>query len=173
MEKGLEFGFEHYIKQIPGMEKVDPRMSSPLVLAYIGDCVFDLIIKLRVAGGGNRQVHKLHEETSRYVQASAQSFMMRAMQEHLTAEEHAVYRRGRNAKSVSPAKNQSITDYRRATGFEALLGYLYLNQDYDRLTELVTIGLMSMEGQQAEEDLREENSEEDQKERNPQNAGRA
>ena len=136
-------------------------MSSPLVLAYIGDCVFDLIIKLRVAGGGNRQVHKLHEETSRYVQASAQSFMMRAMQEHLTAEEHAVYRRGRNAKSVSPAKNQSITDYRRATGFEALLGYLYLNQEYDRLTELVTIGLMSMEGQQAEEGLREENSKED------------
>ena len=161
MEKGLEFGLEHYIKQIPGMEKVDPRMSSPLVLAYIGDCVFDLIIKLRVAGGGNRQVHKLHEETSRYVQASAQSFMMRAMQEHLTAEEHAVYRRGRNAKSVSPAKNQSITDYRRATGFEALLGYLYLNQEYDRLTELVTIGLMSMEGQQAEEGLREENSKED------------
>ena len=161
MEKGLEFGLEHYMKQIPGMEKVDPRMSSPLVLAYIGDCVFDLIIKLRVAGGGNRQVHKLHEETSRYVQASAQSFMMRAMQEHLTAEEHAVYRRGRNAKSVSPAKNQSITDYRRATGFEALLGYLYLNQEYDRLTELVTIGLMSMEGQQAEEGLREENSKED------------
>lgn len=106
-------------------------------------------------------MHKLHEETSRYVQASAQSFMMRAMQEHLTAEEHAVYRRGRNAKSVSPAKNQSITDYRRATGFEALLGYLYLNQEYDRLTELVTIGLMSMEGQQAEEGLREENSKED------------
>ncbi len=69
-------------------------------------------------------MHKLHKETSRYVQASAQSFMMRAMQEHLTEEEHAVYRRGRNAKSVSPAKNQSITDYRRATGFEALVGYL-------------------------------------------------
>ena len=151
MEKGLEFGFEHYIKQIPGMEKVDPRMSSPLVLAYIGDCVFDLIIKLRVAGGGNRQVHKLHEETSRYVQASAQSFMMRAMQEHLTEGEHAVYRRGRNARSVSPAKNQSITDYRRATGFEALIGYLYLNREYARLTELVSIGLESMRAADREE----------------------
>lgn len=145
MEKGVGSGFEYYMEQIPGMEKADPRMSSPLVLAYIGDCIFDLIIKMRVAGRGNRQVHKLHEETSRYVQASAQSFMMRAMQEHLTAEEHAVYRRGRNARSVSPAKNQSITDYRRATGFEALLGYLYLSGEYERLTELVTIGLKSME----------------------------
>ena len=94
---------------------------------------------------GNKQVHKLHEETSRYVQASAQSFMMRAIQEHLTEEEHAVYRRGRNTRSVSAAKNQSITDYRRATGFEALVGYLYLKKEYKRLVELVTIGLESME----------------------------
>lgn len=193
MEKGLEFGLEHYMKQIPGMEEADPKLSSPLVLAYIGDCVFDLIIKMRVAGGGNRQVHKLHEETSRYVQASAQSFMMRAMQEHLTAEEHAVYRRGRNARSVSPAKNQSITDYRRATGFEALLGYLYLNHEYERLTELVTIGLTSMESPrtneerpdeerlqekdsregQKERDSRTKDSREGQKERDSQDAGRA
>lgn len=152
MEKSIEFGLEHYISRIPGMEPVDPKTSSPLVLAYIGDCVFDLIVKLMVTGRGNRQVHKLHEETSCYVQASAQSFMMREMQEHLTAEEHAVYRRGRNARSVSPAKNQSITDYRRATGFEALIGYLYLNGEYERLTELVTIGLESMEGRECEED---------------------
>ena len=61
MEKGIEFGFEHYMEQIPEMGTVDPRASSPLVLAYIGDCVFDLIIKMMVAGRGNRQVHKLHE----------------------------------------------------------------------------------------------------------------
>ena len=151
MEKSVEFGFEHYMGQIPGMGTVDPRASSPLVLAYIGDCVFDLIIKMMVAGRGNRQVHKLHEGTSHYVQASAQSFMMRAMQEHLTEEEHAVYRRGRNARSVSPAKNQSITDYRRATGFEALIGYLYLNREYARLTELVSIGLESMRAADREE----------------------
>ena len=188
MEKGLEFGLEHYMKQIPGMEEADPKLSSPLVLAYIGDCVFDLIIKMRVARGGNRQVHKLHEETSPYVQASAQSFMMRAMQEHLTAEEHAVYRRRRNARSVSPAKNQSITDYRRATGFEALLGYLYLNHEYERLTELVTIGLTSMESPQPDEERPQEkdsregqkerdsqtkDSREGQKERDSQDAGRA
>ena len=145
MEKSVDYGLEHYMKSIPGMQSVDPKTSSPLVLAYIGDCVFDLIIKLLVTGKGNRQVHKLHEETSHFVQASAQSFMMRAIQEHLTAEEHAVYRRGRNVKSVSAAKNQSITDYRRATGFEALIGYLYLEHQYERLTRLISIGLASME----------------------------
>ena len=145
MEKSIVYGLDYYISQMPGAEETDAKSCSPLVLAYIGDCVFDLVIKTRVVGRGNRQVHKLHEETSHFVQASAQSFMMRAMQEHLTAEEHAVYRRGRNARSVSPAKNQSITDYRRATGFEALIGYLYLNREYGRLTELVAIGLESME----------------------------
>ena len=92
-----------------------------------------------------QSVNVLHKKTSAYVQASTQSKMMRTMQEHLTEEEHAVYKRGRNAKSVSPAKNQSITDYRRATGFEALLGYLYLKKDYKRLLDLVKLGLESLE----------------------------
>lgn len=144
MEKSLGYGFEYYMDLIPGMKQADPKASSSIVLAYIGDCVFDLIIKMRVVGRGGRQVHKLHEETSRFVQASTQSLMMRTMQQHLTEEEHAIYRRGRNAKSVSPAKNQSITDYRRATGFEALLGYLYLKKDYERLMALVKAGLDSL-----------------------------
>ena len=151
MEKGIEFGFEESMEQKPGMGTGAPRSISLVVLACIGDGVFDLLIKVMVAGRGNRQVHKLHEETSHYVQAAAQSFMMRAMQEHLTEEEHAVYRRGRNARSVSPAKNQSITDYRRATGFEALIGYLYLNREYARLTGLVAIGLESMRAADREE----------------------
>lgn len=156
MEKSIEFGFEHYIQKIPGMSKIDTKECSPLVLAYIGDCVFDLIIKTMAAGRGNRPVHKLHEETSRYVQASAQSFMMRSMQEHLTEEEHAIYRRGRNSRTVSPAKNQSITDYRRATGFEALIGYLYLRREYERLTELVALGLESMENNEGSKDADKE-----------------
>ena len=156
MEKSIEFGFEHYIQKIPGMSEIVAKECSPLVLAYIGDCVFDLIIKTMVAGRGNRPVHKLHEETSRYVQASAQSFMMRSMQEHLTEEEHAIYRRGRNSRTVSPAKNQSITDYRRATGFEALIGYLYLRREYERLTELVALGLESMENNEGSKDADKE-----------------
>ena len=126
-------------------KEVDIRTYSPLTLAYIGDSIYDLIIKSLVLNQGNRPVQKLHCMTSSYVQASAQSKMMRVMQEHLTEQEHAVYKRGRNAKSVSPAKNQSVTDYRRATGFEALLGYLYLNKEYERLLELVKLGLESLE----------------------------
>ena len=145
MEKSIGFEFVSYMNELFQMEEVDIREYSPLTLAYIGDCVYDLVIKSLVINAGNKQVNKLHQETSSFVQASTQSLMMRTMQEHLTEEEHAVYKRGRNAKSVSPAKNQSITDYRRATGFEALLGYLYLKKDYKRMLDLVKIGLDSLE----------------------------
>ena len=144
MEKSVGFEFVSYMNELFQMEEVDIREYSPLTLAYIGDCIYDLVIKSLVINAGNKQVNKLHQETSNLVQASTQSLMMRTMQEHLTEEEHAVYKRGRNAKSVSPAKNQSITDYRRATGFEALLGYLYLKKDYKRLLDLVKIGLDSL-----------------------------
>ena len=150
MEKSIGFEFVSYMNELFQMEEVDIREYSPLTLAYIGDCVYDLAIKSLVINAGNKQVNKLHQETSRLVQASTQSLMMRTMQEHLTEEEHAVYKRGRNAKSVSPAKNQSITDYRRATGFEALLGYLYLKKDYKRLLDLVKIGLDSLENNRAD-----------------------
>ena len=147
MEKSITAGLEEYIRTIPGMKEIDAKQCSPLVLAYVGDCVYDLIIKTMVVNEGNAQVQKLHQKTSSLVQASTQSLMMRTMQEHLTEEEHAVYKRGRNAKSVSPAKNQSITDYRRATGFEALLGYLYLKKEWKRMLELVKIGLDSIKEQ--------------------------
>ena len=150
MEKSIGFEFVSYMNELFQMEEVDIREYSPLTLAYIGDCVYDLVIKSLVINAGNKQVNKLHQETSSLVQASTQSLMMRTMQEHLTEEEHAVYKRGRNAKSVSPAKNQSITDYRRATGFEALLGYLYLKKDYKRLLDLVKMGLDSLENNKAD-----------------------
>lgn len=145
MEKSVGFEFDSYMHELFQMEEVDINTYSPLTLAYIGDSIYDLIIKSLIISHGNKQVNKLHKETSRLVQASAQSLMMRTMQEHLTEEEHAIYRRGRNAKSISPAKNQSITDYRRATGFEALLGYLYLKKEWKRLLDLVKIGLDSIE----------------------------
>lgn len=145
MEESINFEFHDYITEVLNLQEVDAASYSPLVLAYIGDCVYDLAIKTMIISRGNKQVHKLHEETSRFVQASTQSLMMRTMQEHLTEEEHAIYRRGRNAKSVSPAKNQSITDYRRATGFEALIGYLYLKKEYKRLMDLVKTGLDSLD----------------------------
>ena len=145
MEKSVSWQFDSCMQETFQMKEVDIKEYSPLTLAYIGDSIYDLIIKSLVLYQGNRPVQKLHCMTSSYVQASAQSKMMRVMQEHLTEQEHAVYKRGRNAKSVSPAKNQSVTDYRRATGFEALLGYLYLNKEYERLLELVKLGLESLE----------------------------
>jgi len=145
MEKGMTFEFYEHIRDVLEIPEPETDSCSPLVLAYIGDCIYDLIIKSMVVGRGNKQVQRLHEETSSYVQASAQSQMMRTMQQHLTEEEHAIYRRGRNTRSVSAAKNQTITDYRRATGFEALLGYLFLKKRYARLMEIVKIGLDSLE----------------------------
>jgi len=145
MEKSVGFELESYMREVFDMQEVDINSYSPLTLAYIGDSVYDLIIKSLIINIGNKQVQKLHQETSMLVQASAQSKMMRKLQEHLSSEELAVFKRGRNAKSVSPAKNQSITDYRRATGFEALIGYLYLQKDWKRIIDLIKLGLDSME----------------------------
>lgn len=150
METGMTFEFDDCMREVLNMKEVDADTCPPLVLAYIGDCVYDLIIKNMTVSFGIRQVHQLHDQTSSYVQASTQSLMMRAMQQQLTEEEHVIYRRGRNTKSVSPAKNQTITDYRRATGFEALLGYLYLKKEYARLMELVKVGLDSLEKKEEE-----------------------
>lgn len=145
MEKSIGFDWESYMRREFEMKEVNIDSYSPLTLAYIGDSVYDLIIKSLVINEGNKQVKKLHQETSRMVQASAQSEMMRVIQGVLTEEEHAVYRRGRNAKSVSPARNQSLTDYRRATGFEALMGWLYLKSDWKRIIDLVKIGLTHLD----------------------------
>lgn len=147
MEKGLEETKEQFdscMQRLFHMKEVDVKEYSPLTLAYIGDSVYDLVVKSLVVNRGNRSVNSLHKMTSSMVQASAQSKMMRTLQELLTEEEHAVYKRGRNTKSVSSAKNQSVTDYRRATGFEALIGYLYLQKDWERMLFLIKTGLESL-----------------------------
>ena len=145
VEQKVQWQFEEYMSQVFHMDEVDIREYSPLTLAYIGDSIYDLVIKTLVISRGNRPVNQLHKMTSSLVQASAQSRMMRTLQGLLTEEEHAVYKRGRNAKSVSPAKNQSVTDYRRATGFEALMGYLYLEKEWERMLTLIRTGLDSLE----------------------------
>ena len=144
MEKSVVWQFDSYMQELFQLEEVDIKTYSPLTLAYIGDGIYDLIIRSIVVNKGDKQVQKLHLETSALVNAGTQSKMMRTLQDQLTEEEHAVYKRGRNAKSVSPAKNQSVTDYRRATGFEALLGYLYLKKDWKRILDLVKMGLDSL-----------------------------
>lgn len=147
MEKGVTWEFDDCLREAFHLPETEAGQYSPLVLAYLGDAIYDLVIRTLVVSRGNRQVHKLHKETSRLVQASAQSALMQHIQDLLTEEEAAVYRRGRNAKSVTAAKNQTVGDYRRATGFEALMGYLYLKRDWGRLTELVREGLSSLENE--------------------------
>ncbi len=134
------------------MESVDPGSYSPLELAFLGDGVYDLMLRVMVMKDGSQPVENLHREKARFARASAQSRMMRYMQSSLTGEEHAVYKHARNVKSVSAAKNSSVVDYRRATGFEALIGYLYLKREYDRLEELVQIGLDGLLSETAAEE---------------------
>ena len=119
----------------------DIRTYSPLPLAYIGDAVYDLIIRTVLVERSNRAANELHKKASTYVKAGTQAQMAVALEEYLTEEEAEVYRRGRNAKSYTTAKNATIADYRKATGLEALVGYLYLTHRMDRVLELVRLGL--------------------------------
>ena len=110
-------------------------------LAYIGDGVYDLIIRTIVIDLGNGKVKNFHRLTSSVVKAESQAKLVKEILGLLTEEELAVYRHGRNAKAATSAKNASIIDYRLATGFEALLGYLYLKHQMDRSLFLVKYGL--------------------------------
>ncbi len=141
MEKGLD-----HLREMFGLENTDIRTYSPLTLAYIGDGIYELIIRTILVEKGNTQVNKLHQRASRLVKASAQSQMIQTLTPHLTEEELSVFRRGRNAKSFTMAKNATMSDYRRATGFEALMGYLYLTEQWERMLELIRIGIQ--EGEQ-------------------------
>lgn len=127
-------------ESFPGQE-VDIRTYSSLTLAFIGDCIFDLVIRTVVVSRGNRAAQGLHKSKSRIVKAETQARMIEALLPMLTDEEEGYYRRGRNAKSYTPAKNASIGDYRKATGMEALFGYLYLTDQTQRILELTKNGL--------------------------------
>ncbi|MCD8391139.1 MAG: Mini-ribonuclease 3 [Firmicutes bacterium] len=116
-----------------------PSLYSPLVLAYIGDSVYELYVRSRVIEEhSDLPAHKLHLQSVKYVKAHAQSESITAIADMLTEDETAVYKRGRNAKAYSSPKNADIRDYRRATGFEALLGYLYLSGKHERLNEIMS-----------------------------------
>lgn len=123
------------------LEEKDLRTYSPLTLAYIGDGVYELVIRTVLVKKGNCPVNQLHRKASSLVKAASQSAMMEFIEPILTEEEHSVYRRGRNAHSPTMAKHATMADYRRATGFEALMGYLYLKEDFCRIVELVRAGI--------------------------------
>lgn len=129
------------IKQTFECKEQDVRAYSPLTLAYMGDAIYDLIIRSVIVERANRSANDLHKKVIRYVKAETQAKMIQALQEELTEDEEAVYKRGRNAKSYTTAKNATMSDYRKATGFEALMGFLYLTGQTDRLLYLVKRGI--------------------------------
>lgn len=134
-------GIDSYIKEQFGIAEVDIRTYSPLTLAYIGDGIYDPVIRSVVVGKGNTRAGELHKRTSQIVKAHTQAEMMEVLLPLLTEEEADIYRRGRNAKSPTMAKNATMSDYRKATGFEALMGWLYLQDEFERLVELVKTGV--------------------------------
>lgn len=150
MEKSID-SFIEYLKEEFQLEDKDLRTYSPLTLAYIGDAIFDLVIRTLLVKRGNCQPNKLQERASRLVRASAQARMIQNLMPVLTEEEIVIYKRGRNAKSYTKAKNATVLDYRKATGFEALMGYLYLEENTKRIIELIKKGL-----DMAEEEKRRE-----------------
>ena len=143
MEEGIKIrGFSAgEIGTFFNTKKTYVKILSPLTLAYIGDAVYEIIVRTIVVENGNAPVNKLNRKVSSIVKAVSQKEAMERIESKLSEEELAVYKRGRNAKSYTSAKNASIIDYRIATGLEALVGYLYLDGRNERLFELVKIGL--------------------------------
>lgn len=139
------FDFRAYVKEKFQLKENDANGFSPLVLAYMGDCVYELFIRTKVVNGGNMQVNKMHKQSAALVKASAQAEIMHVIMEDLTEEETQIYRRGRNAKSATMAKHATMADYRTATGFEALIGYLYLSGEEKRMVDLICMGLKKLE----------------------------
>ncbi|MBD5548221.1 MAG: ribonuclease III [Lachnospiraceae bacterium] len=140
------------IKKSFDLKEVDIRTYSPLTLAYIGDAVYDLIFRTDVVLQGNTSANKLHNKTVQYVKAPAQARLIESIMEELSEEELAVYKRGRNAKPYTMAKNATMGEYKKATGLEALVGYLYLTDQMDRVLQLIQKGLHNAEDKEEHED---------------------
>lgn len=137
------------MENIFGLRQVNVAEYSPLTFAYIGDCVYELIIRTKIVSESNAPVNKLNKKASNLAKAATQSAMAEAIIDSLTEEEEAAYKRGRNAHSATKAKNATTSDYRRATGFEALIGYLYLQKKFDRIMELVKKGIESLNSERS------------------------
>ena len=131
---------EKALKNTFNMTDINADQYSPLTLAYMGDCAYEIVIRTLLVHKGNTHVDRLNKRASNLAKAATQSQIVGVIQDSLTEEELTIYKRGRNAKSYTSAKNAIINDYRRATGFEALIGWLYLKGEFERMTELIKLG---------------------------------
>ncbi|WP_102834449.1 Mini-ribonuclease 3 [Clostridioides difficile] len=128
------------------MEKTELVTMSPLVLAYLGDTVYETYIReYLIRQNTQRKVNDLHKLAIKYVKAKAQATIIHEIEIELTEEESKIYKRGRNQKSKTSPKNADIIDYKHATGFEALVGYLYLNNEIERLQYIINKGIKIIE----------------------------
>ncbi len=117
-------------------KEVNPKQLSPLNLAFIGDCIYEILVRESLVTDANRPVNDLHRESVKYVSAKAQTAAYEKIKDFLTQEETSVFKRGRNAKTGHSPKSATEGEYHCATGLEALFGYLYLNEQTDRIKEL-------------------------------------
>lgn len=129
------------------LKQPDINQYSPLVLAYIGDTVYEVFIRTLILSRGTAPVHVLHKRAVDFVKAKAQSDVIHRIMDSLTNDEQDIVRRGRNAKSGTVPKNADITEYKYATGFESLVGYLYLKKDNKRLMEILKMSILEKESQ--------------------------
>ena len=121
------------------MSEADVRNLQPLVLAYVGDAIYEAFIRTMLVTGKKANVHILHKTSVQYVKAKAQADIIHRINDRLTQDEQDIVRRGRNAKSATVPKNADVSDYRYSTGFEALIGFLYLTNDISRLKEILNL----------------------------------
>lgn len=118
-----------------------PRLIPPIVLAYIGDAIYEVAVRQYLISKPNLKPNQLHHQATGIVSAKSQSRILAQLEPMLTDEEKDVVRQGRNAKSGSIPKNANVLEYRHATAFESLIGYLYYTQRQDRMRELIGMGI--------------------------------
>lgn len=118
-------------------EESEINQLSPLVWAYVGDCVYELFIRSFLVDNHSYKPHKLHTEAIKYVKAGAQAKFLENIYETLTEQEKEIVRRARNTNNHHLPKNSNVKEYMYATAFEALIGYLYLTKKYDRVREVI------------------------------------
>ena len=129
---------------LPDGAVMKAREYSPLTLAFIGDGVYELYVRSRIVGQTNTSANKLHKLCVGFVKAKAQAEASKVIMDNLTEDELWVFKRGRNAKSPSVPKNADVNDYRLATGFESLIGYLYLEGQDERIVELCSLAMNAL-----------------------------
>jgi ribonuclease-3 family protein len=136
LNKGTEMSEREFLESISGQDEEKMLMYSPSQLAYIGDSIYEILVRSYIIKNSDVSVNQMHRHTIKFVKAKSQAELVKNLDPIFTEEEKRIIKRGRNAKVTSSPKNAELMDYRYATGFEALMGYLYLNRRFDRLMEI-------------------------------------